>query len=140
MRNLRYFLLVLSILGCSSSSVNNVRSLIISDSLAYYSDDDLAVKIPAGVSNAGHGPTLRRQVMPTYPEVASERHLEGEVQLKALVTTDGTVKRAKVWKSTDTLFNRPSLIAGMQWTFAPANDSGVNKDVWILIPFRFHLK
>jgi len=82
-------------------------------------------------------PTYR--VNPVYPDSARRTGLEGTVWLKALVDTDGMVKKAVVEKSDNRIFNDAAIQALLQWKFVPAMLDGKSVRVWAMVPFHFKL-
>ena len=81
------------------------------------------------------------KVNPEYPKEALGDKLEGIAFLKCWVTTTGVVRRAKVIRSDSKYFNRPALVAALQWKFEPAKYSdGKLVDVWVSIPFRSRVR
>ena len=129
------------ILLAECSCTGNTRSLILSDSAVYYADDDLTVEIPAGMPDGGSEPAILKSVNPKYPSEALREGIEGDVLVKMLVMADGRPKRAMIAESTNPIFNRESLLAAIQYTFAPAVDlDSTKRNVWVVIPFRFRLR
>lgn len=74
-----------------------------------------------------------------YPADAQDRHIEGVVWVKALLQTDGTIKKAVVVKTDNAIFNAPSIKAMLQWKFTPAILHGKPVNIWVVEPFRFKL-
>jgi TonB family protein len=77
--------------------------------------------------------------VPEYPELAKRISLEGSVTINVLVDKEGKVKKALLMKSTDDLFTQAALEAAKKWIFTPAIMNGKPVQVWVAIPFRFHL-
>ena len=139
--------LILFLVGCKKESVVEPTSLlfILTDTSAYYPGDDLSIII-----NTGSGlptdsimtqsqPQPLNTVTPVYPETARKSNTEGDVWIKLLIMSDGSVKRGFVLQTTDIVFNKPSLTAAMQWTFTPAKVNGKNINVYVSIPFKYRL-
>ena len=82
-------------------------------------------------------PTYR--VNPVYPDSARRAGLEGTVWLKALVDTDGMVKKAVVVRSDNRIFDDAARQALLQWRFIPAILHGKFVRVWAMVPFHFKL-
>ncbi|MFZ4619635.1 MAG: energy transducer TonB [Bacteroidota bacterium] len=78
-------------------------------------------------------------VKPVYPEEAKRRYMEGTVWLRLWVTTQGTVRRARVEESTDVIFNESALQAGMSCTFTPAKVGISPVEVSVYIPYNYKL-
>ncbi|MBN1398155.1 MAG: energy transducer TonB [Bacteroidetes bacterium] len=126
--------------GCSTKSIVHQRSLILTEDTAIYSDDDWSIIIEAGSDDKDlQSPQPIEQINPIYPEEAKKQGIEGEVQIKILVMNDGCTKRGKVLKTTNQIFNKAALSAGMQWSFKPAEVRGRKINAWVLIPFKYRL-
>lgn len=67
----------------------------------------------------GQGPGLIKRVEPEYPPLARSARMTGTVVLDAVIRKDGTVSDVKVVKSTNALFDQPSIDAVRQWQFTP---------------------
>lgn len=67
----------------------------------------------------GQGPGLIKRVEPEYPPIARSARMTGTVVLDAVIRKDGTVSDVKVVKSTNALFEQPSIDAVRQWQFTP---------------------
>lgn len=85
-------------------------------------------------------PAPVKQVNPVYPEEARAQKLEGTVFVKAIVNRDGTVRRAEIAKSDNSLFDQASLDAIRQWEFKPAMKNGEAVAAWVTVPVRFKLE
>ena len=105
---------------------------------AYYSDDDLNLDIPAGSDN-GIPPKPIQKENAHYPSDARKQGITGRVEVKMLVLKDGSVKRAKIAKSTNLIFNESALRAAMKWTFIPATENDKPINAWVIVPFLFSL-
>ena len=79
-------------------------------------------------------------VRPVYPEDARERNIEGRVAILALVDTTGAVADVSVVSPSgfDPL-DRAAISAVWQCRFRPYHESGVVKEVYVLIPFNFSM-
>jgi protein TonB len=64
------------------------------------------------------------RIEPTYPPQAQQRRLEGGVHVRFTVSGAGTVKNAKVVKSTDLVFESAALRAVEQWKYQPQLEAG----------------
>lgn len=67
----------------------------------------------------GEGPGLIKRVEPEYPPIARAARITGTVVLDAVIQKDGTVTDVKIIKSTNSLFEEPSINAVRQWRFTP---------------------
>lgn len=78
------------------------------------------------------------QIKPDYPELARSAQVEGTVRLRALVGTDGRVRRVIVDRSVP-LLDQAACEALKRWVFTPALDHGRPVAIWVAVPFRFSL-
>jgi periplasmic protein TonB len=82
----------------------------------------------AGAESGGsgiQGLTVLSRVEPRYPRIALERRLEGWVRLEIVVTTEGTVRDAKVIEASPKLtFDQAALEAIRRWRFKPTYKNG----------------
>ena len=85
-------------------------------------------------------PVPVKTVTPEYPSIARQAGIEGMVQVQVLVGTDGKVKKARVVKSDNPIFEPNALKAAMEWVFTPALQQKKPVEVPVVIPFRFSLK
>jgi len=86
-------------------------------------------------------PVPMKIVNPPYPEAASKAGIQGRIFIKALVSKDGTVKKAVAIRTEGSGdLERAALDAALQWTFTPAKVKGQPVAVWVTIPFVFKLK
>lgn len=102
---------------------------------------------PAVQEAASPAPELPIDAMPkvldapvSYPPDAREQGIEGLVQVKALVGTDGKVTEV----SADPAQAAPILVqaaleAVSRWTFEPARSGGRPVAVWVAVPVKFRL-
>jgi TonB family protein len=107
-------------------------------------DEDFAKGACRATSGSATAPKLVSQVEPKYTSDALRAKIEGTVTVEAVVNQDGTVARARVVKSLDTLYglDDQALSAVSQWTFEP--DSGKCAGVpaptlvTLVLSFRIH--
>jgi protein TonB len=70
------------------------------------------------------------------------QELQGTVELEVVIAADGTVERARVVKSLDSVYglDESALTAIRRWTFVPAVIGGRPVAVWspIVMNFRLH--
>ena len=59
---------------------------------------------------------LLHRVEPIYPPLARQIHREGQVELHAIISTDGTIQSLQV-VSGDALFLRSAIDAVSQWRY-----------------------
>ena len=77
---------------------------------------------------------LIRRVEPLYPPLARQIHKEGRVELRAIITTDGTIRSLEV-VSGDPLFYQSAKDAVSQWLYRPTalNGQKVEIDTYITV-------
>lgn len=77
---------------------------------------------------------LTRRVEPVYPALARQIHREGQVELHAIISTDGTIQSLQV-VSGDALFLRSAEDAVSQWRYRPTvlNGQPVEIDTYITV-------
>jgi periplasmic protein TonB len=77
---------------------------------------------------------LLRRIEPEYPSLARQIHREGQVELHAIIATDGTIRSLQV-VSGDPLFLRSALDAVGQWRYRPTvlNGEPVEIDTYITV-------
>lgn len=73
---------------------------------------------------AEQNPTLRTAVVPIYPENAKARNLGGRVVLEVEVLPNGSVDKAKVISSDDSVFDAAAIAAVTASRFTPAQKGG----------------
>jgi TonB family protein len=84
-------------------------------------------------------PTIIKKVEPKYPQRALSAGIEGKVNVKMWVDTDGKVKKVEVLKSDFEIFNDAAVAAAKQFIFAPAYVNNQPVAVWVAYPFEFTL-
>jgi periplasmic protein TonB len=92
-------------------------------------------------TTVAHPPVPLTRVLPEYPRLARARGLEGEVVLRAIVDSDGTVERDIEVLQSVPLLNEAAIAALRHWRFEPGRDAG-NRPVRVVIqvPLRFRLR
>jgi TonB family protein len=77
---------------------------------------------------------LTHRVEPVYPPLARQIHKEGQVELRAIIATDGTIQSLQV-VSGDALFLRSAEDAVTQWRYRPTvlNGQPVEIDTYITV-------
>lgn len=91
-------------------------------------------KVSAGVMESA----LIHRVEPTYPRIALAMHLSGEVHLRAIIATDGSVQNLEVLSGSPILA-RAAEDAVRQWRYRPTLLSGVPVEVETYITVNFVL-
>jgi len=85
-------------------------------------------------------PRLLSQAKPAYPESARRRGLQGLVELKVLVSPEGSVVEAHIYKSSGwKVLDSAALEEAYSLVFAPAYDLGQAVYATCLVPLRFVL-
>lgn len=74
-----------------------------------------------------------------YPDEASMAGIEGEVQLVVLVGRCGNPHIAKVFSSSNPIFNKAALQATYGFAFLPAERNNLPVASWVRIPINFRL-
>ncbi len=97
-------------------------------------------KAPPDFLNVDTPPQIISQAIPEYPEAAKKEGIDGRVYLKLWVGKDGLVKKVVLMKSSNEIFDKPSIAAAMKYKFSPAILRDRPVDVWVVIPFTFKLK
>jgi protein TonB len=77
-------------------------------------------------------------VVPDYPLLAKQAHVEGDILLSATIAADGTVKDLHV-VSGNPLLIRAAVNAVKQWTYRPTYLNGQAVEVLTEITVRFRL-
>jgi len=82
---------------------------------------EIAPPEPAGPVRVapGQGPGLIKRVEPQYPPMARAARMEGTVVVDAVIRKDGSVSDVQIVKSSNQLFNDPTIDAVRQWRFTP---------------------
>lgn len=96
---------------------------------------------PYKMSDEGvKAPALIREVKPRYTDSAKERRVQGNVEVEAVVKTDGTVGEVTVTKPLDPELDEQAVIALKEWRFRPGTKDGKAVDVAVQIEMTFTLK
>jgi len=79
---------------------------------------------------------LIHRVEPIYPPLARQIHLDGRVELRAIIGTDGTIQSLQI-VSGDPMFLRSALEAVQQWHYKPTilNGQPVEIDTYITVVY-----
>ena len=85
-------------------------------------------------------PVLVKEVKPQYTDDAKTRRVQGNVEVEAVVKTDGTVGDVTVTKSLDPQLDEEAVKATKQWRFRPGTKDGNAVDVLVHIELTFTLK
>jgi len=80
------------------------------------------------------------RVPPSYPYAARERGIEGAVQVKMLITTDGTVGQVAILDARpEGMFEESVRRTLPQWKFSPGKIQGKAVTAWVVTTIRFTL-
>jgi protein TonB len=101
---------------------------------------DGVTKIDARANPALQSPKLVKEVKPNYTRLATNRRVEGTVEMNAIVEVDGTVTLTQLTKYVDPDLEQTSLYAVRQWRFSPAVENGTPVRVQVLIEMEFRLR
>lgn len=77
--------------------------------------------------------------VPVYPRKAVVKGLEGEVYTCFTVTAKGTVRRPRIMRSSDRVFEKPSKRAALKSSFRPARREGKPVDSRFCRTYHFTL-
>ncbi len=146
-----FFPVILVLLtGCTG------REIVVTGRSAYYVEDSLVMSEVLRTLSVYDLDTLGRQMIetvdvlpepadlvePDYPKeiVMNQKYvMDGRAYVKAFVSAEGLVTRAHLWKSSDDIFNKPSLEAAMRCRFTPGMTNGKAVSCWVIIPFKYHV-
>jgi len=117
---------LLALAGCSDSSDPGVETEVASATETSYSFDT--------------PPVLKTYPTPEYPDAARKAGLEGKVNVRVLVGTEGTVMETKVLDATDDIFVEAATAAMAQCRFEPALKQGKPTRAMVVIPVQFSLQ
>ena len=82
-------------------------------------------------------PVVVSTANPEYPEDALASRIQGAVYVRMWIDTTGKVKRVRLVKSDDPIFNVSAIATAFQWRFKPATLAGRPVNFWVTMPFRF---
>ena len=79
---------------------------------------------------------LIHRVEPVYPALAKQTHREGQVELRAIIATDGTMQSLQVVNG-DALFLHSAVDAVRQWRYRPTilNGQPVEIETYITVTY-----
>jgi len=93
---------------------------------------------PIHVSSGVMAARLIHSVQPEYPAVAKAIHLEGAVQLRAIIGIDGTVQNIEI-ASGNPILARAAVAAVREWRYQPTLLSGKPVEVETVITVQFQM-
>jgi TonB family protein len=98
---------------------------------------------PAGPFTIGNGiqaPVALAQPMPPYTDAARAAHIEGIIQIQAVIRKDGTVDVLKVLKGLGYGLDESAIhTLKTKWRFKPGTRNGEPVDVTVTIEVRFRM-
>ena len=95
-------------------------------------------KAPLHRSEGVMAAALIYKVQPQYPDIARTMHLAGTVYLRAIISTDGSVRQLEVISGNPILAN-PALQAVRRWRYQPTRLNGEPVEVETFISVNFVL-
>lgn len=84
-------------------------------------------------------PRTRAQMAPAYPFEAKKSGLAGEVVVEFIVDETGAVRAPRVVRSSDRMFEEPTLRAVSKWRFEPGRREGKIVSFRMMVPVMFNL-
>lgn len=86
-------------------------------------------------------PVLVKEVQPRYTDDAKARHVEGVVELSAVVKADGTIADGiQIIKSLDDQLDQQAILALKQWEFRPGTKDGTPVNVRVNVEMTFTVR
>ena len=88
------------------------------------------------------GPVMISQVEPKYPPVARNLRVDGEVEARALVGTDGAIEEVRIVNCSrpGVGFEKATEDALSEWRYKPATKNGVKVRMWVTIRVPFTIR
>jgi TonB family protein len=118
-----------------------VSAVCVSESLFSQSSEPHAQSGPAANDQSAHNiemPRAKNTFDPPYSKEAREKHLEGSVELRVVIGTDGKVEDLSA-TSGDPVLAAAAVDAVRQWTFEPKRVDGQAVEAEVKICVDFHL-
>ncbi|MGZ4789170.1 MAG: TonB family protein [Terriglobales bacterium] len=84
------------------------------------------------------GGVLIHRVDPTYPRLALQKRIEGDVVLQAHIAKDGTIARVRQIKGSPVL-GGPAIAAVKQWRYEPFKRDNIPLEMDSTITIQFHI-
>lgn len=90
------------------------------------------------INDLENKPTPRRQGSPHYPSTARRQGLQGSVTAEFIIDEKGDVSQIIIIRSTDNIFENPTIDAIRKWKFTPGEKDGrkVKTRTRINIPYN----
>lgn len=94
---------------------------------------------PMDASGLDNPPRASVQTPPAYPPNARATGLGGEVWVEFAVDESGRVRQARVVRSSDPMFDEPTLRAVAKWRFEPGRRHGRPVSFRMVVPVSYHV-
>ena len=94
---------------------------------------------PVDASGLDNPPRATVQTPPAYPPNARAAGLVGEVWVEFAVDEAGRVLRTRVVRSSDPMFDEPTLRAVAKWRFEPGRKNGRPVSFRMVVPVNYRL-
>lgn len=121
-------------LGLASSNDQSISKLVASAPAAMPKANLGTLRISQGVAQ---GMVIKR-VQPVYPRSAMTMHVQGTVQLEAIISKEGAITNLKVLKG-DAVLGRAAMDAVRQWRYKPYYLDGLPVEIDTQITVNFKL-
>ena len=92
------------------------------------------IRVSTGISEG----MLERKVEPVYPAIASRAHIQGTVQLRAIISKNGTIENLQL-VSGHPLLVQAAMDAVKQWRYRPYVLNGEPLEVETVVNVNFHI-
>jgi protein TonB len=89
--------------------------------------------------NLDNPPRARVRIPPMFPTEAKNQGRTGEVDVEFIVDESGSVREPRVVKSTDSIFDEPTLRAVAKWRFEPGRAKGRIVRFRMAVPVVFNI-
>ena len=94
---------------------------------------------PISMSTGVMAARLIHQVQPSYPAAASLIHLEGTVELRAIIAKDGSIRNLEVVRG-NPILAAAAIEAVREWRYRPTRLSGIPVEVETVITVQFQMR
>ena len=91
------------------------------------------------ISQLDQIPVAKFRASPTYPFEAKRAKLEGSVMVEFIVDTNGTVRNAHAYRSSDRIFEENAVEAVQKWKFSAGRKGGHTVYTHMMVPILFHI-
>jgi hypothetical protein len=145
MKHLRISLFISMLILATSLAIaqsdENLEGIYVGSSVAYrgVSEDSLGTPPPDFVQYTQEPQIVfKKEPIPVLDADGSVK--EGNVFIKLWVGADSLVKKAVLQRADNQELVHPSLVAAIQYRFAPAMIGDKPVDVWVSVPFKYRKK